>query len=174
MRTKPLRTFDMRTLCSALDAERQRRNLTWAELTDEINTPFRGTPSIPISTSTLRGMSAKRSVTSGVVLQILRWLDRTPESFLAGQAPEATESAKLPGGPGRILRFDTRAMHAALDSMRQERGLSWREMATQLPGFTDGMLRNLASGPLIGFPRVMLIPQFLGTPAATFVRECPR
>jgi HlyD family secretion protein len=31
-------------------------------------------------------------------------------------------------------------------------------------------LTNLATGPLIGFPRVMLIPQWLGVPAASFVR----
>jgi hypothetical protein len=36
------------------------------------------------------------------------------------------------------------------------------------------MLTNLATGPLIGFPRVMMIPQWLGLPAANFVRECSR
>jgi hypothetical protein len=32
------------------------------------------------------------------------------------------------------------------------------------------MLANLATGPLIGFPRVMLITQWLHRPAADFVR----
>jgi hypothetical protein len=39
-----------------------------------------------------------------------------------------------------------------------------------LPGFTASMLTNLATGPLIGFPRVMLLTQWLGQPAAHFVR----
>jgi hypothetical protein len=32
------------------------------------------------------------------------------------------------------------------------------------------MLTNLASGPLIGFPRVMALTQWLGRPASDFVR----
>jgi hypothetical protein len=32
------------------------------------------------------------------------------------------------------------------------------------------MLTNLAKGPLIGFPRVMTLTQWLGRPAADFVR----
>jgi hypothetical protein len=72
-------------------------------------------------------MTAKRSVTSAVVLQVLRWLRRTPESFLAGrnQAPAAGE--ELPeAGPSQILRFDTAAMHAALDAKRREQGMTRR------------------------------------------------
>ena len=45
----------------------------------------------------LAAARAKSSVTSAVVLQALRWLRRTPESFLAGHdaAPKAEEA--LPG-----------------------------------------------------------------------------
>jgi hypothetical protein len=68
------------------------------------------------------------------------------------------------------LRFDTRALHAALNAQRHSRGLSWAQVAAELPGFTTSMLINLASGPLIGFPRVMLLTQWLGQPAAHFVR----
>lgn len=82
---KPLFQFDMRALHAALDHERRARGLTWDQLAAEINTPFEHTPSIPISVGTLRTMTAKRSVTGGVVLQVLRWLGRTPESFLVGR-----------------------------------------------------------------------------------------
>lgn len=175
MGAAPARRFDMQAFSAALDAERCRRNLTWVDLAAEINAPFHGTSSIPISISTLRGMSARRSVTSAVVLQVLRWLDRSPESFLSGPASEAIHSAKLPSaGPGRILRFNTRAMHAALDARRLELGLKWRDVAAEMPGFTESMLRNLSSGPLIGFPRVMQIPLWLGVPAANFVRVCSK
>ncbi len=166
-----LRKFDMRELQTALDDARRARDLTWIALTAEINKAFEGTPSIPISVSTIRGMQNKRSVTSGVVLQILRWLRRTPESFLAGNAAPPQDSEILPEpGPGRILRFDTPAMHAALDAQRLQRGMKWRQVADELPGFTENMLTNLATGPLIGFPRVMMIPQWLACPAARFVR----
>ena len=163
--------FDMHALAAALDAERTARGLSWPQVTAQINQPFEGTPSLPISLTTLRGMTNKSSVTSAVVLQVLAWLGRTPESFFAGRADVPDASEQLPdNGPGRILRFDTRAMYEALNAQRVERGLTWKQVAKELPGFRDSMLTNLASGPLIGFPRVMLLTQWLGRAAASFVR----
>lgn len=167
--------FDIDALQDALEAERSARGLSWIALTAEINEPFKGTPSIPISVTTIRNMHAKRSVTSAVVLQVLRWLGRTPESFLSGRQALPVWDETLPaGGPGRILRFDTEAMHAALNAERVRRSMTWKQGAMELPGFTESMLTNLATGPLIGFPRVMMIPQWLGLPAANFVRERSR
>jgi hypothetical protein len=62
-------------------------------------------------------------------------------------------------------------MHATLNAERLRRKMSWKQVAGELPGFTESMLTNLATGPLIGIPRVMLIPQWLDVPAANFVRE---
>jgi hypothetical protein len=161
----------MHALQEALDGERRVRALTWDELVAEINEPFKHTPSIPISVGTLRTMTAKRSVTSAVVLQVLRWLRRTPESFLAGRDQAPAPGEALPEvGSSQILRFDTAAIHAALDAKRRERGMTWSEVAEELPGFTPSMLTNLATGPLIGFPRVMALTQWLGRPASDFIR----
>jgi len=164
----------MDALCAALDDARAARGLTWSDLVAELNAPFKFVPSIPISLATIRGMGGKASVTSAVVLQVLRWLGRSPESFLKGRAPAAGEDASaeaLPDvGPQRILRFDTKGLHAALDEARRERGLTWRQVAAELPGFKEGMLTSLATGPAIGFPRVMRITQWLGQPAALFMR----
>ena len=164
----------MTALCAALDEVRSTRGLSWTELVAEINAPFKFVPSIPISLSTIRGMGGKASVTSAVVLQVLRWLGRSPESFLSGRAPAAGADASaeaLPDvGPQRILRFDTKGLHAALDEARREQGVTWRQIASELPGFKEGMLTNLATGPAIGFPRVMRITQWLRRPAAAFVR----
>ena len=161
----------MAALCAALDAARAARGLSWTDLVAEMNAPFEFVPSIPISLSTIRGMGGKASVTSAVVLQVLRWLGRSPESFLAGRSASTIAAEALPNvGPERILRFDTKAIHAALDEARRERGLTWRQVAAELPGFKEGMLTNLATGPAIGFPRVMRITQWLGRPAAEFMR----
>ena len=163
--------FDMRALQNALDGQRRARKLTWDELAAEINEPFKHTPSIPISVGTIRTMTTKRSVTSAVVLQILRWLRRTPESFLAGRDQTPALGEALPeAGPAQILRFDTVAIHAALDAKRREQEMTWSEVAGELPGFTPSVLTNLANGPLIGFPRVMALTQWLGRPASDFVR----
>jgi len=164
-----LHRFDMHAFHAALDAARQAKRLSWAELAAQINRPFEGTTSIPIHPTTLRDTLAKRSVTSAVVLQALAWLGRAPESFLVN--PPGFPEGPLPEHrPGYVLRFDTRALHAGLNAQREARGLNWTQVAAELPGFTPSMLTKLAAGPLIGFPRVMLVTQWLGRPAADFVR----
>jgi hypothetical protein len=164
----------MAALCAALDAARGTRGLGWVDVVAQINAPFKFVPSIPISLSTIRGMGGKASVTSAVVLQVLRWLGRSPESFLSGRvlAAGADASAEaLPDvGSERVLRFDTKRLHEAIDEARGERGLAWRQVAGELLGFKEGMLTNLSTGPAIGFPRVMRITQWLGRPAAEFMR----
>ena len=122
-----MHAFDMDALQAALDDRRRAQGLTWGELTAEINKPFNGTTSIPISASTIKTMSKKSSVTSAVVLQVLRWLDRSPESFLSGRLGQSHMNEKLPNaGASGILRFDTQAMYSALDDERQRRNLTWR------------------------------------------------
>jgi hypothetical protein len=167
--------FDMKQLCDTLDAERSRRGLSWKELTAEINKPFEGTRSIPITVGTIRAMLTRRSVTSAVALQVLRWLRRSPESFLTrpNAVPDREEALPEPG-PGRILRFDTRALYAAVNEERNERGLTWKQLTAELPGFTENMLTNLSTGPLIGFPHVMVLTQWVGRPAVSFVRGYSR
>jgi hypothetical protein len=170
-----MKLFNMRAFHAELDEQRRSRGLSWTQLATEINRPFESTPSIPISQGTLRDMLKKRSVTSAVVLQALRWLGHTPESFLTGSTHSSSPDEQLPeAGQDRILRFDTRAIYDALEQERSRRGLTWQQVANELPGFTPSMLANLASGPLIGFPRVMTITQWLGRPAATFVRARSR
>jgi hypothetical protein len=164
----------MRALCTALEDARAARGLSWTALVAEMNAPFKFVPSIPTSLSTIRGMGGRASVTSAVVVQVLRWLGRSPESFLKGRPPptgvDASAEALPDVGPQRILRFDTKRIHAALEEARREGGLTWRQVAGELPGFKEGMLTNLATGPAIGFPRVMRITQWLGRPAAEFIR----
>jgi hypothetical protein len=162
--------FDIQALSDALDAERNARGLTWIELVAEINAPFKHTTSIPITLQTIRGMTKKRSVTSAVVLQILRWLNRSPESFLKGRHETRAEEHLPDAGPHQILRFDTSAIYEALQQERQRQGKTWAQVAKEMPGFTPNMLSNLVNGPLIGFPRVMVLTQWLGRPAAAYVK----
>jgi hypothetical protein len=116
-------------------------------------------------------MAKKRSVTSAVVLQVLAWLGRTPESFLSGGDVTSKANEQLPEtGPARVLRLDTRAVYESLDAERVRRGMNWKRVADEMPGFTENMLKNLSSGPLIGFPRVMFLAQWLGCPLTSFVR----
>ncbi len=171
-----MRSFDMQVFHSTLDEERRSCGLSWEAMVDQINQPFVGTTSIPISVGTIRGMLKKRSVTSAVVLQALRWLSRSPESFLSPVAQGDEDVANLlpEPGSGRILRLDTTKLFHALDARRLQRDMTWRQVAEELPSFRESMLRNLKTGPLIGFPRVMELTQWTGLPAVTFVRDTAR
>ncbi len=170
-----MESFDMLALHRALDERRRAMDYTWKQVAAEINRPFEATDSIPISPGTLRDMLKKRSVTSAVVLQVLRWLKRSPESFLTGAEDGTIQEQRLPvAGEHEILRLDTRALYVALCQERLQREMTWQQVANELPGFTVSMLTNLEKGPLIGFPRVMLLTQWVERPMASFVRACSR
>jgi hypothetical protein len=82
-----LRTFEMGELEAALDDARRAQGLTWG-LDGRNQQSLRGHALHTISLSTIRGMQNKRSVTSAVVLEILRWLPDTGDflgGFLGGQ-----------------------------------------------------------------------------------------
>lgn len=163
--------FDLKSLFRDLDDVRQAKGLTWKALTEQINAPFSETTSLPISQSTIRGIATKSSMTSAVVLQILRWLDRTPESFLPAGAVRFGDDERLPVvGATRILRLDTRKLFAALSAVRASREMSWAQAANAMPSITQGQLQSLTKGPLIGFPRVMTMTQWAQQPLAQFVR----
>jgi hypothetical protein len=171
-----MRQFDLIEFHRYLNEERLKRKLSWRQLAEEANRPFISTTSIPINTATFRDMPQKRSVTSAVILQLLRWLGRSPEAFLVPQDGDAFgQEAALPvAAPDHILRLDTQELHTALDAERKRRGMTWSEVAAELPGFQPGMLTSLATGPLIGFPRVMLLTQWLKMPLARFVKARTR
>jgi hypothetical protein len=105
---------------------------------------------------------------------MLLWMDRTPESFVPGFADAESAPYRLPPpGEGRILRWDTPALHAALDARRIAMNLSWTEVG-RATGATTGMLTNLGKGGRAAFPGVMRIVAWLGQPAARFVRQVAR
>ena len=160
--------FNLKALYRALDQQRQARGLSWAAATLEIN---RGqTPGHPIAASTIRGLEQKPAAEADGVLQMLRWLDRTPESFVPGFADASAQRFQLPRVRDELtLRFNVPAIHAALEARRGARGISWTAVAREIGGFTPGMLTRLKHGSRIGFPGVMRIAAWLEEPASSFV-----
>ena len=49
----------------------------------------RGVANHPVSPATLQGLGSRGDTSCQHALFFLRWLDATPESFLAGAAPDA-------------------------------------------------------------------------------------
>jgi hypothetical protein len=78
--------------------------------------------------------------------------------------------AELPSVPaGKVLRFDTKKLHAAVDAHRIERGLTWKEIASEI-GVGVSSLAHLSAGGRTSFPQVMRILSWLESPATEFTR----
>ena len=153
------RDFDLVALHSALDARRTELGLGWADV---------GT-TLGISPGTLRGLGTRDRAEGDGVLRVVGWLGRTPESFVPGRAPGSSE-APLPG-MANTLRFDARALYAALDAERATRGLTWREIAVASGAGSAASLTRLRHGGRVMFPEIMRVLAWLGAPAARFVRQ---
>ena len=161
--------FSLAGLYAAIDAQRQARGLTWAQAMREINGDYRP-PTRPVATSTVTTLQTKAVAEGDGVLGMLRWLGRAPESFIAGLTFDPT-SAALPDVPAnKVLRLDTRRLHAALDDARQARGMTWQQVAVAIGGVSAASLTHLKKGGRTGFPGVTRMTQWLGRPVADFTR----
>src|SRR5262245_58941968 len=150
--------FDLRALHAALDARRAALGLTWAALGAELG----------VSAATLRGLGTRRAAEGDGVLRALAWLERSPENFVPGH-PAGSPDAQLPT-PAGALRFDGRALYAAVEVKRAARGLSWPDVAAASGVGSVAALTRLQAGGRVTFPEVMRTLAWLGAPAAQFVR----
>jgi hypothetical protein len=164
--------FDLRALFEALDARRRELRLTWQELAHQATDRPSRRSERRIAPSTFKGIGQRRSVRDTVVLQALRWLDRTPESFVPGLQERSAH--RLPDDDTGRPALDTAALFEAMDEKRIGRGLTWRVVADELGrDFSPAVLTRLVNGTAMGFPRVMRIFQWLDRPVAEFTHFVP-
>lgn len=162
--------FQLADLYAALDAQRRQRNLSWSEAVRQIAGSGGAATRRRLSLSTILATRSARVSEADGVLQMLLWLGRSPESFSPEHPTWRERSRPLPSvPPGKVLRFDTRAIHKAVNEQRSTRGLTWAETAAHL-GLGVSTLRHLAAGGRTAFPQVMRITAWLGRPAADFTR----
>jgi hypothetical protein len=165
--------FDLKALYDALDQRRAALDMTWAAATRAINRHT--TEGHPIATSTIAGLRTRAVAEGDGVLQMLLWLDRTPESFVPGVVEADAERYQLRRvAEPQVLRWDTKALYAAMDEHRRARGLTWKHVAREVGGFTPAMLTALAKGGRAGFPGVMRLVRWLDQPASSFTRISAR
>jgi hypothetical protein len=166
--------FSLGALYAAIDAQRESRGLNWEQAVREINRASQRVPVRPISRSTVTGLRTKAVAEGDGVLQMLVWLNRTPESFVPGHEEPPGEDATLPRvEPYQILRFDAKAIYSALEAERVKRRMSWIQVARETGGINAASvasLTRLAKGGRVGFPYVMRICRWLDRPAASFTR----
>jgi transcriptional regulator with XRE-family HTH domain len=65
--------------------------------------------------------------------------------------------------------FDVAALHAARDARRRYRGLTWRQVASEL-GIAASTITRMAQGGRTEGDGVMTMLDWLGVPAETFLR----
>ncbi len=166
----PVGDFDAIAFYDAMDAERVARGMSWRQVADALceqssllNERRRDHP---ISPSTLTNIAKRRDTTCQHALFILRWLGRSPESFV----PTSRVNAPLPAaGPDRRLRWNLGALYEALDARRRTRGLSWTELA-RIIGCAPSQLTGIRTARYaIGMRLAMRIVQWLEEPASRFV-----
>jgi len=168
-----IRPFDTGALYRALDARRAELGLSWKGAADQLWALSADLndrrQDHPISPSTLTGMARRPATSCQHALFMLRWLGRTPESFLDGAGEEDGRFALPAAGPDRRLRWSLRLLYAAMDEKRRQDGLTWPELAGVL-GCTPSQVTGLRTAKFAtGMDLAMRIVQWLGRPAADFV-----
>ena len=165
--------FDVAALHAALDRLRNERRMSWKAVAREVNRADERCGVHPMSPSTISGLKKKRwGVEGDGVLQMLLWLDRTPESFVPGHPGATHPDARLPVVKGDgILRFDVPRIYAMLDAQRRERRLTWERTAAAIGGLSNAeSLKNMRNQQRTAFPRVMRLARWLKCPAAALTR----
>lgn len=130
--------LDVDALQRALDAERITRGMTWTAVAGEVH----------YSVPSMRTMTTRAHIEADAVVLILQWLQRRCDDFVvypnSGTA-QRTKRAAIAPIPSLYARFDTIALHTALDQTRQKRGLTWGDVADEL-GVTTGVIDRFTKG----------------------------
>jgi hypothetical protein len=144
---EPAPEFDSAGLWAAIDAHRRARDISWRQVMSEINarspgvTARLGARDHPMSLSTVMALRRGGVGSCQHALGMLQWLGQAPERFMPGAPADA---ATLPDvGPDRRLRWDLKALHAALAAERGRRGLTWTDVSREI-GCAPGQLTGLA------------------------------
>lgn len=172
MRDPGVRRFDVRALYSALDNRRTELGLSWREVADQL---WQLSAELndrrldhPISPSTLTNMGKNPRVSCQHALFMLRWLGRSPESFLSG-VTEEPRFALPSAARDRRLRWNLKRLYVAMDEKRRVEQLTWIQLASVL-GCTANRLTALRTAKFAtDMELAMRIVQWIGRPAADFV-----
>jgi hypothetical protein len=175
MKDPRLQLFDVAALHAALDIRRTELGLSWSkvasqmwDLSAELN---ERRSDHPISPATLTNMEKNPRISCQHALFMLRWLDRSPESFLKGGTFDFDDQrCALPlAGADRRLRWSLKLLYATMDEKRLQEGRTWPQLAAAI-GCTPNRLTALRTAKYsTDMDLAMRIVQWMGRPAADFV-----
>lgn len=72
-----------------------------------------------------------------------------------------------------MVRFDARALHAALDARRKAAGQTWAQVA-EATGVSPATIARTRTGGRLEVDGMLAMVRWLGVPVETFVRETRR
>jgi hypothetical protein len=167
-------TFSCEALHDALDARREGEGIGWYDLADELwrqsaELNARREADHPLCGGAIQRLPTRGATSCQYALFMLRWLGRAPEEFLRGPVRDVGDVTLPQAGTGHRLRFDLPALHAALNAERRARGLTWAALGVEL-GCTPARLTNLRTAKQADMDLTLRVTQWLGRPAAAFVR----
>ncbi len=164
--------FDFDAFFGALDTARREQGLGWYELADEL---WEQSAELnahlddhPLCGGAVSRQGARGETSCQYALFMLRWLGRAPEEFLTGPVADVGDVRLPAAGPDRRLRWDLGELHAALNRQRQDRGMTWAQLA-RLLDTTSARLTNLRTARFTDLALAMRITQWLRRPAAAFI-----
>jgi|SRR5215471_821400 len=165
--------FDAVAMYDAMDRQRIERGLSWRQVLDQIwelsADLNERRNSHPISPSTITGIAKRGDTTCQHALFFLRWLGRTPESFLSKPPADPAYGALPAAGPDKRLRWNLQALYDALNRRRMEEQLTWRELAAQIRCSEHQLTGIRTARYAIAMSLAMRIVGWLERPAAAFV-----
>jgi len=165
--------FNALELYAAMEAQRIERGLSWrqvaADIWDQSSVLNERRKDHPISVSTLTGIAKRGDCTCQHALFILRWLGVPPETFLSSPPFGGYDTALPRARPDQRLRWNLAALAESLDARRRERGLTWKQLATELRCTEHQVTGIRTARYAIGMRLAMRIVQWLERPAADFV-----
>ena len=172
--------FDGLALFTALDTQRQQRGLSWPKVAQHIWELSAGLNARrgdhPISPATIVGVGTRGDTSCQHALFMLRWLDRSPESFLRGSRTVA--AGALPAaGPDHRLRWNLHesprrrapGLYEAMNARRESEELTWAELARCLRCSPNQLSGLRTARYAIQMTLAMRITQWLQRPAADFI-----
>jgi hypothetical protein len=172
--------FEGIALFRALDAQREERGLSWPEVARriwELSADLNARRSDhPISPAAIVAVGKRGDTSCQHALFMLRWLDRSPESFLSGSTTVA--AAALPAaGPDHRLRWNLHesprwpvaGLYEAMNARRGNEGLTWAELAHRLRCSPNQLTGLRIARFAVRMTVAMRITQWLQRPAADFI-----
>src|SRR5579862_9047918 len=126
----PSNDFSLRALFNALDAQRQARGLSWSQVIKEMHQRSDRPSTRRLSQSTVSGIGTRSAAEGDGILAMLRWLNRTAESFVPGHRDSKEISSWRPDiPPGMFFRFNAKNISAAAQSGERHVEMTWAEVA---------------------------------------------